>query len=186
MWLAGQTIDRPAIRVQRGARIVKSVHMAGPARQIPPDRPPGRMNCRHVVDLYGVYISLKRMTADTGRMERPFAPVGRQVLHKVIHRLRAALEALLRRAAHGARLAGRDAGALEWRARRHAERAGASSIAAHCASRPAMPSRFIFHLTFIVRRTALMLAPRIAPSSFTPPSGCLCLSGAPVVCATCP
>jgi hypothetical protein len=46
------------------------------------------MNSSHVLDLYGIYISSKAMIVDTERSARPFQPIRRQVLHKVIHRLK--------------------------------------------------------------------------------------------------
>ncbi|WP_193610989.1 hypothetical protein [Paraburkholderia caledonica] len=53
--LAGQTIDRAAIGVQRAAQIVKSVHMSGLTRTMPPKRPQHHGNPNHLVDLYEFY-----------------------------------------------------------------------------------------------------------------------------------
>jgi hypothetical protein len=53
--MAGQTIDRAAIRVQRDAQIVKSVHMSGLSRRIPPKALPNPEKPKDPVDLYEFY-----------------------------------------------------------------------------------------------------------------------------------
>jgi hypothetical protein len=161
--------------------------------RMPSDRPPSRDTSKHVFDLYGVYISLIGTIADTERSARPSPAIDGQVLHKVIHRQWMPFEAPCRRAARGARLAGRDARALEWRVRRHAERPKALPRAAHCTTLRERIGccrcftsllHFSLHLS-IVRRTALMLAPRLAPSASTPPSRLHWVCGVSPVLAAC-
>src|SRR6266702_1255405 len=105
--------------------------MAGRARRIPPEHSPDHVNSKHAFDLYRISISPTRMIADQQYSRRPSRPIGWQVFHKVIHRLWASSDALARRAARGPRLAGRDARALEWRVRRHAERCAGPAITAY-------------------------------------------------------
>lgn len=154
--------------------------MAGAARRIPPKRPPGFIHENHVFDLYGVYISLMEAIADTDGSQRASAAHGRQVLHKVIHRLRVLRNHLRERAAGIARLAGRDARALEWWVRRHGERTAKRVVAvrrpkpdqdAGRRTRPFQPAACApFPIEFsIARRIALMLIPRLAHDAFTSP-----------------
>lgn len=195
--MAGQTIDRPANRVQCGASLVKSVHMSGPARQSAPNSLQARMNLNHLLDLYGVYALQKGIIADTGRAERHFPPPGRPVFHKVIHRSRAPSAAEYHCRSRVARLAERDARALEWRVRRRVERLASLSRGA---LRQRALGRVAAHSPHFspVWRIALMLVPRIAPGSFlplrlpsfplldAPPLRRLLAHGAPLVRATRP
>ena len=159
--------------------------MAGGGRQIPPSRPPTCMTTKHVLELYGVYIHTMTAPPDPRGSQRPSRPDERQVLHRVIHRRWIARTAMTRRFERAARLAARDARALEWRVRRHAERPAKCALAAHCMSAAGTAGTSFFASLSTVRRTALMLTPRIAHGALTPPRRPRPASGARLVRATC-
>lgn len=147
--------------------------MAGVARRNPPDRPPERMNSKHVIDLYEFYISITKTPTDPERSKRPSQPIERQVLHKVIHRMWISETVLWPRARSCTRLAGPDTAALEWRVQSHAGRPRIQPLRHTARERRARmfrPHSVIFASLSILRRTALMQTPRIAHGAATPAS----------------